>query len=267
MRSQILGIGLLGLTLLAPIKLWTPQATMVSVTIHVCDQAGASIPGAQIHLGPDPDPTPKKLETDPKGNLSLNLKPGGYALVVSDPGFKVWSEHIYVAAPDGEATASQLFPVVLQIGAHGSPGPIYPQDSLVLNADAYHVPVALSPADFSALPHITITVHNSHTNADESYSGVPLATLLTMVNAPLGEKFHKEALASYLRASGTDGYTVVLSLAEVDPSFHDGQVLVADARDGQPLGKSGPFQLIVSADKRPARWVRNLNFITLQGPH
>ena len=267
MRSQILGIGLLGVTLLAPSKAQAPQSTTVSVTIHVCDQAGASIPGAQIHLGPAPDPIPKKLETDLKGNFSLNLKSGGYALVVSDPGFKVWSEHIYVAAPDGEATSSQLFPVVLQIGANSSPSPIYPQDSLVLTADAYHVPVALSPADFRALPHITVTVHNSHTNADESYSGVPLAQLLAKVNAPIGKQLQKEGFTNYVVAYGLDGYSVVLSLAEVDPSFHSGQVLVADARNGQPLDKSGPYQLIVSEDKRPARWVRNLQFVSLQQPH
>jgi hypothetical protein len=56
----------------------------------------------------------------------------------------------------------------------------------------------------------------------------------------------------------------VLSLAEVDPSFHAGEVLVADTREGQPLAKSGPFQLIVSDDKRPARWVHNLVSVTLE---
>jgi hypothetical protein len=39
---------------------------------------------------------------------------------------------------------------------------------------------------------------------------------------------------------------------------------VADALDGHPLGKPGPFQLIVSEDKRPARWVHNLISISLQ---
>jgi hypothetical protein len=68
-------------------------------------------------------------------------------------------------------------------------------------------------------------------------------------------------------AAGSDGYSVVLSLAEVDPSFREGQVIVADARNGQPLGKSGLFQLIVSDDKRPARWVHNLVSISLHSAH
>jgi hypothetical protein len=45
--------------------------------------------------------------------------------------------------------------------------------------------VALSPADFRTLAHITLTVHSGPNNADDSYSGVPLATLLAIVNAPI----------------------------------------------------------------------------------
>jgi hypothetical protein len=141
------------------------------------------------------------------------------------------------------------------------------ESSLRLAGAPDHAPVVLSPADFHALPHVAITVHNSHTDAAEAYSGVPLATLLEKVNAPIGKELHGEAMTSYIVATGSDGYSVVLSLAEVDPEFHAGQVLVADARDGKPLGKNGPFQLIVSDDKRPARWVHNLVSISLQHGH
>lgn len=138
-----------------------------------------------------------------------------------------------------------------------------PPDALVLTAPD-HSPVALSPADFHALPHMSLTVHNGHTDANETYTGVPLGTLLEKVNAPMGKELRGDKMTSYLVATGSDGYSVVLSLAEVDPEFHSGQVIVADARDGQPLGKNGPFQLIVSDDKRPARWVHNLVLIVLK---
>jgi hypothetical protein len=138
------------------------------------------------------------------------------------------------------------------------------EGSLVLSADLNHARVVLSPADFHALPHVTITVHNSHADASETYSGVPLSTLLEKVNAPLGKELRGEAMTSYVIATGSDGYSVVLSLAEIDPEFHAGQVVVADAREGKPLEKNGPFQLIVSDDKRPARWVHNLVSITVQ---
>jgi hypothetical protein len=57
----------------------------------------------------------------------------------------------------------------------------------------------------------------------------------------------------------------VIALAEVDPSFHSGEVIVADTMNGQPLdAKSGPFKMVVTEDKRPARWVRNLVSIELK---
>jgi hypothetical protein len=83
----------------------------------------------------------------------------------------------------------------------------------------------------------------------------------------MGKSFREEALSSYLIATGSDGYSVALSLAEVELGAHSGEIMVADARDGQPLGKSGPYELIVPDDKRPARWVHNLGSITLLPGH
>jgi hypothetical protein len=136
------------------------------------------------------------------------------------------------------------------------------QGSLFLKND--QISVSFNPRDFRALPHISLAVHNSHSDTNETYSGVPLATLLGKINAPIGNQLRGKAMTSFVVASGSDGYVVVLSLAEVDPEFHENQVIVADSRDGQPLGKNGPFQLIVPGDKRPARWVHNLVSITLQ---
>jgi hypothetical protein len=119
--------------------------------------------------------------------------------------------------------------------------------------------VDMSLADLQALPHITLTMHNPHTNADETYSGVRLADLLLKAGAPLGKDLHGEALANYVVAGGSDGYKAVLALGEIDPGFHPGEVIVADAMDGKPLdAHSGPFKLVVTEDKRPARSVRNL---------
>lgn len=95
--------------------------------------------------------------------------------------------------------------------------------------------------------------------ADETYVGVRLADLLAKMGAPLGKDLRGAALANFLIATGSDGYQAVLALSEIDPSFHSSEVLVADTTNGQPLdAKSGPFKLVVTEDKRPARWVRNL---------
>jgi hypothetical protein len=116
-----------------------------------------------------------------------------------------------------------------------------------------------------ALPHKTVTVHNPHENADETYSGVPLIELLKQVGAPVGHDVRGKALSAYVVATGSDGYKAVLALAEIEPDFHPGDVLVADAMNGKPLdAKAGPFRLVVTDDKRPARSVRNLVSVELK---
>jgi hypothetical protein len=127
------------------------------------------------------------------------------------------------------------------------------------------LPTTLYLTDLKAMPHITVTFHNAHTNTEETYSGVRLADILTKFKAPLGNELRGQALAAYIVATGSDGYKAVLALGEVDPSFHPGEVLVADMMDGKPLdAHSGPLKLVVTEDKRPARSVRNLVSIELK---
>lgn len=114
-------------------------------------------------------------------------------------------------------------------------------------------------------PHQTVTIFDHHTNASETWSGVPLMDLMAHLGVLHGKDLHGKALAEYVVATGSDGYKVVLALGEIDPEFHPGQVLVADSMDGKPLGSpTGPFRLIVSEDKRPARSVRNLVSIEIR---
>lgn len=118
---------------------------------------------------------------------------------------------------------------------------------------------SISLDTLKSLPHKTVTLHNPHANADETYSGVPLIELLKQVGAPTGKDVHGKALSEYIVATGSDGYKAVLALAEIEPDFHPGDVLVADTLDGKPLdAKAGPFKLVVTEDKRPARSVHNL---------
>ena len=111
-------------------------------------------------------------------------------------------------------------------------------------------------ATLAALPHTTVTVHNEHTKADETYSGVPLIDLLTKLGVP--DKPRGKQFKLYLVAAGSDGYEVVYSLGEVAPDVHDATVLVADSEDGKPIAADGPLKMVATGEKRPARWVRNL---------
>ena len=240
------------------------QPSAGRTNISVKDPSGAGIPHAEIRLVPSAD-LPSKLETDNAGQLALDLKPGSYALFVTAQGFVNFRQRIEISAPVSDSSSPQLVPVMLRIGPGGSgPAVDNPKDALLLTADLYHQPVAIPPSEFRKLPHVTLKVHNAHFNTDATFEGVPLSTLLAMVNAPLGKDLHKEALVSYLIATGSDGYSVIFSLPEVDPAFHAGQIIVADKLNGKPLEYTGPFQLVVTDDNRPARWVYKLVSIALQ---
>jgi hypothetical protein len=80
----------------------------------------------------------------------------------------------------------------------------------------------------------------------------------------VGIATHRKMLRSYLVAEGTDKYWVLYSVTEVERSEHSGEVIVATSMGGKPLGDDGQFKLIDNGDKKPQRWVRNLNSITVK---
>jgi hypothetical protein len=113
-----------------------------------------------------------------------------------------------------------------------------------------------TPATLAPLQHVTVTVFNEHAKANQTYTGVPLANLLTQLGVP--DKPRGKDFRLYLVAEGSDGYQVVYSVGEVTPDVHDATVIVADTMDGKPLTEDGPLKLVATGEKRPARWVRNL---------
>jgi hypothetical protein len=123
--------------------------------------------------------------------------------------------------------------------------------------------LTFSPDEFAALPHKSVSVFNAHSKAQEQYAGVPLVDLLSKAGVPLGESVRGKLFLVGVVATGTDGYSVLYSLAEVDPGIHTGDVIVADTVDGQKLGKDGAFKMVSSEEHRPARWVRNLTSISV----
>jgi DMSO/TMAO reductase YedYZ molybdopterin-dependent catalytic subunit len=125
-------------------------------------------------------------------------------------------------------------------------------------------PLTLSLDELRKLPHKTIQVMNAHEKKQETYEGVPLADLLKQAGAPQGEEIRGALMTTYVIAEGSDGYRALFSLAELDSAFEDSGVLVADRMDGAPImGDLGPLRLVVPNDKRPARWVRMLQSISI----
>jgi hypothetical protein len=247
------------------------------VTVVVTDPSGAGIAGAEIRVTPG-SPAGDRLITDEHGRAQLGIPAGKYQIEVTAQGFSSNKGALEVADKAQTLTVT-LTPAPASSGKEVGPAPMQPSAvPLESTVEKPHAEGASEPAPAATLvitgmdgqrgvftaatmkeyPHQTVTIHDHHTNADETYSGVPLMVLLAHLGVPKGKDLMGKALGNYVVATGSDGYKSVVALGEIDPEFHPGTVLVADMMDGKPLGKAGPFRLVVSEDKRPARSVRNL---------
>jgi len=122
----------------------------------------------------------------------------------------------------------------------------------------------LTAADLKALPRTTVTAMDAHEKQTHTFEGVTFAELLTRAGVPSGENLRGKGLAMCVVAGAADGYHAVFSLGELDASVGGEEVLVADTMDGQPIpAGQGPLRLVVPSDKRPARWVRMVQSLTV----
>jgi hypothetical protein len=122
----------------------------------------------------------------------------------------------------------------------------------------------LSPEDFAKLPRQTLKAKD-HSGASVTYEGVSLAEILRGAGVTLGKDLRGPLMANCLLVEAADGYRVVFALPEIDPANTDNIVLVADRKDGKPLDRrDGAYKLVVPADRRQARWVRQVTQFSIQ---
>jgi DMSO/TMAO reductase YedYZ molybdopterin-dependent catalytic subunit len=117
--------------------------------------------------------------------------------------------------------------------------------------------LTLTADDLAKMPRSTARTTNN--GMETVYEGVRLHDVLKNAGVPLGSELRGKALTSYVLAEAQDGYQVVFSLGELDPSFIDNEILLADTANGKPLfGAQGRFRLVVPKDKPGSRSVRML---------
>jgi hypothetical protein len=121
----------------------------------------------------------------------------------------------------------------------------------------------LTVEDLLKLPQVTVHVHNAHRNTDESYTGPLLADVLARAGLTATRETEPLILHSSLVATGTDHYFVLYSVAEVEPSFSTGQVIVAVMKAGLPNSEGGNIELVNTADAKPARWLHGLSDLNI----
>ena len=134
-----------------------------------------------------------------------------------------------------------------------------PESDVVLIVDgAVEHNLKLSFADLARFPRDSLRA-TDELGKESLFEGVLVAEILKSAGVKFGKELRGKRLADYVLAETADGYRVVFALPEFDPSFKQTLVLLADRRDGGPLGESnGQLRLIIPFEKRYARWVRHL---------
>jgi len=143
-----------------------------------------------------------------------------------------------LAAEAAPASTAVLMPILTVVLPDGS--------SKVLSAQA-----------LAALPQQTVeaSIHDKI----HRYAGADLRDVLHLAGAAETDALRGPLLRRVLIAEASDGYRVVFSLAEIDPTHGARQVLLALRQDDASLpDDDGPLRLIVPQDKRGARSVRHL---------
>lgn len=125
-------------------------------------------------------------------------------------------------------------------------------------------PMSLGMLDLAKMKRVEATM-NDRDGKLQQYSGVPVFEILQLAGVTVGKELKGENLAKYLLVRCSDGYEVVFSLAELDPSFTNRVIILADSNDGKPLADGiGPFRLVVPDENKPARSAHEVTHLIIR---
>ena len=111
---------------------------------------------------------------------------------------------------------------------------------------------------FASMPKAEIKVESDGKTV--TYSGVPLSSILDARDKPTpGMAGLRNLSDAVILVRGADGYQAAVSAAAVAMDPKGERYLLATSRDGQ----SRPGRLIIPADPKHARWVRDVVAIRL----
>jgi hypothetical protein len=130
---------------------------------------------------------------------------------------------------------------------------------------AVKTPLRLRESDLRALAPTAISVSfmTGHGQEQGTYTGALLWTVLAQASVIDGSEKGAH-LRHVVVVSGHDGYTIALSIGELDPNFEGKSVIIAYDKDGQALPSSEGLRLIVPGDHHGGRAVRDLERIEVR---
>lgn len=119
-------------------------------------------------------------------------------------------------------------------------------------------PRSFTLAELEKLPWTTVDASYDTARGPEhgTWLGVSLWTLLDAAGGLAAPP--REVVRHTLVVTGRDGYTVVLSLGEIDPDFGHAKAVIAWSRNGQPFDPARGFRLVLPGDRVGGRDVRDV---------
>jgi DMSO/TMAO reductase YedYZ molybdopterin-dependent catalytic subunit len=139
-------------------------------------------------------------------------------------------------------------------------------DSVAVKGGVDH-PKSLALTDLKHEPQTTVTIsqHTGHGTLSGAFTGVSLWTLLREAGVSLDKGKKNDLIHHTVNVTGGDGYSAVLSMAEVAPEIGDDRAVIAWQKDGKPLGNGQGFaRLIVPGDKSASRAVSAVTTIEVK---
>jgi hypothetical protein len=131
----------------------------------------------------------------------------------------------------------------------------------VANPGFYNVPNQLPVTTES------VTYKSGTTPVMDTYTGTTLWNFLNTAGGGVDTTTAKnDILSKYVIATGSDGYTAVYSLGEIDPQFGHQQILIASSDTAGQLGPSGAdglSRVVVPGDIAGGRYVSDLVSLTV----
>jgi DMSO/TMAO reductase YedYZ molybdopterin-dependent catalytic subunit len=154
----------------------------------------------------------------------------------------------------------------LALGQGAAAGKVARADRISIDGAVEH-PTSLTLADLEHEPAMTeaVSLKTMKGVLTGRYTGVLLWTLLQQAVIKVSPGIRNDAMRHTIVVTASDGYTTVLSVAEIDPEFGDERAIIAYAKDGQPLTDERGFaRLILPADKSAGRAISGVATITVR---
>lgn len=115
----------------------------------------------------------------------------------------------------------------------------------------------LSATQLATLPRITGTAEAHGTRF--TFDGHDLRDVLRLAGVTPVDSLHRAQLRRVVVFVGSDGYSAIIALSDLDPSIGGRRAILVDREDGRALpSERGPRRIIVEGDHRPTRWVRQV---------